>query len=194
MGFFRSTLLECAARCTQTCLATLAVERLSIFLLGPCFFVASSLVFISICTVPPDPFLSDSFLAFVFWSGLPCSVFAPVSNLAPLRVFPTWHLAYKIRMINSRLCSSPPIVGRSSYRSAHMVPLQVVLLHFHCCFLLGPFLSHAELPAYLSDILTHGTLFSHLFGYLFFLLWFVFWLVAFRQRYYRLVFFDVCFL
>ena len=31
MGFFCATLLECAARCTQTCLATLIVERLSIF-------------------------------------------------------------------------------------------------------------------------------------------------------------------
>ena len=31
MGFFRATLFECAARCTQTCLATLTVERLSNF-------------------------------------------------------------------------------------------------------------------------------------------------------------------
>ena len=61
-------------------------------------------------------------------------------------------------------------------------------------FLLGPFLTHAELPAYLYYILTHGAAFEHLSGYLLLLLLFVFWLVAFCQRYYRLVFFDVYFL
>ena len=35
--------------------------------------------------------------------------------------------------IHSRLCSYPLyVVGRSAYRSAHNVPLQIVLFHFHC--------------------------------------------------------------
>ena len=102
MGFFRATLFECAARCTQTRLSGLTVD---IFPIGPCFFVASSPVFMSLCAVPPDPSLSNSFLAFVFWSGLPCSVFAPVSSLAPL--FPTWHLAYVWYTWYSHLCFSP---------------------------------------------------------------------------------------
>ena len=66
MSFFRATLLEWTARCTQTCLATLTVSVFLFSHLGCAFFVVSSLVFISLCTVPPDPFLSDSFLAFVF--------------------------------------------------------------------------------------------------------------------------------
>ena len=37
-------------------------------------------------------------------------------------------------------------------------------------FLLGPFLTHAELPAYLYYILTHGAAFEHLSGYLLLLL------------------------
>ena len=37
------------------------------------------------------------------------------------------------------------------------------------------------------------TLLAPFWLYCLFLFLFVFWLVAFRQRYYRLVFFDVCF-
>ena len=78
---------------------------------------------------------------------------------------------------------------------------------FRCFFLLGHFLSHAELPTYLSLLpcgktpIAIGQIFwrtAHPFSTFliicFCYFWFVFWLVAFCQRYYRLVFFDVCFL
>ena len=107
MSFFRATLFECAARCTQTCVAAFTVERLSIFPLGPCFFVATVRPF-SYRFAPsrPTPFFRTAFLrSFVFWSALPCSVFAPVSSLAPL--FPTWHLAYVWYTWYSHLCFSP---------------------------------------------------------------------------------------
>ena len=68
-------------------LAPHIVKRLAIFPLGPCFFVASLPVCISPYTVLPHPFLSDSFLAFVFWSGLPCSIFAPCFQLV---IWPTY--------------------------------------------------------------------------------------------------------
>ena len=51
--------------------------------------------------------------------------------------------------------------------SRRIVPLQFVLFIF-LVFSSGTFLSHAEWPAYLHCILTHGTPFKHLSGYLLF--------------------------
>ena len=103
MVFFRATLLECAARCTQACLATLTVERISIFLLGPCFFRSQFARFHIALHRPARP-LSFGQLSCVLvsvWSTVlgfsPCfQLGTPVPNLAP-----------GVRMINSRLCSSP---------------------------------------------------------------------------------------
>ena len=133
MGFFRATLLRVSCTlhpdlpCDPCCRAAFYFSAWAVL------FGANSLVFVSLCTVSADPFLSHSSLASVFWCGLPCSVFAPVSNLAPSG-----------RMIY--------IAGRGLYRSAHVVPLQFVrlIVYFHRFFVLEPFLSHAELPAHHS--------------------------------------------
>ena len=98
------------------------------------------------------------------------------------------------------------MVGRSSNRSAHIVPLQLVIFH---CFLLGRFLTHAELPAYRSLLPCGKTPIARSplgryfwrtarrlapFWLIAFLhLRFVFRLVVFCSRYYRLVFFEICF-
>ena len=82
MGFFRATLLERAARYTQTCFATLTVSVFPFSQLDRAFRSQFARFHIALHRPARPLFLSDSFLAFVFGSGLPCSVFAPVSNLA----------------------------------------------------------------------------------------------------------------
>ena len=88
------------------------------------------------CTVPPDPFLSDSCLAFVFCSGLPCSVFAPVSNVAP-----------GVRMIYSQIIFLPPRTEFTPVGTRCAPSIRVI--SFALCLSPGTFFNHADLPAYL---------------------------------------------
>ena len=135
MGFFRDTLLECAARCTQTCLGTLAVERLSTFPPGPGVFVASSPVSYRLAPPHPTHFFRTALLRSCF--GLVYrSLFSPL--------FPTWHPCFQLVIWRTSYDTQPfvflpPTVQRSSYRSAHIVPFQFVPFHFHCCFFWDPF-------------------------------------------------------
>ena len=63
--------------------------------------------------------------------------------------------------------SVPPPYSRTEFVpvSTHCAP-SIHAISFSLFFLLGPCLSHGELPAYLHYILTHGTPFEHLSGYL----------------------------
>ena len=81
----------------QTCLATLAVERLLLCHLGRAFRTQLARFLIALHR-PARPLCFGQLLAFVFWSGLlvPCSVSALVFNLAP-----------GVRMIHSQLFPSP---------------------------------------------------------------------------------------
>ena len=85
--------------------------------------------FTCFCTVPPDSFFSSTFLTSVFWSILPCSVSAPVSNLAS-----------GVRLIYSHLFPPP-------YSRAEFVPVGTRCASFiravscSLCLLLGLFLA-----------------------------------------------------
>ena len=114
--------------------------------------------FTCFCTVPPDSFFSSTFLTSVFWSILPCSVSAPVSNLAS-----------GVRLIYSHLFPPP-------YSRAEFVPVGTRCASFiravscSLCLLLGLFLAMlnclrifhvlvVENPdRHWANILAHGTL------------------------------------
>ena len=81
--------------------------------------------------------------------GLPWSVFAPVSNLAPL--FPTCGFWRKCDMY-SHLCSPLHVVGRSSYRSAHT---HIYIYYIPSHLLSSPFCSLSLLLIVVTQIRGH---------------------------------------
>ena len=104
MGFFRATLLECAARGTQTCLVTLTYCRASFcFPTWAMLFRSQFARFHIALHRPARPlsFRQLSCVRILVWSTVlgfrPCfQLDTPVPNLV-----------LGVRMINSRLCSSP---------------------------------------------------------------------------------------
>ena len=137
MGFFRATLLECAARGTQTCLVTLTYCRASFCFPTWAMLFRSQFARFHIALHRPTRLIffgQRSCVRVLVWSTVLC--FRPCFQLGT----PVSSLSSGVRTYDTQpFVFLPPTVQRSSYRSAHIVPFQFVLLHFHCCFVWDPF-------------------------------------------------------
>ena len=116
------------------------------------------------------------------WSTVLC--FRPCFQLGT----PVSNLASGVRMIYSHLCSTR--LQQDGVRTGQhpLCPFNSCYFTFIVFFLLGPFLGHAELPAYLQIFRRTAYPFSTFLVICFSYFWFVFWLVAFCQRYHLLKF------